>query len=211
MIGPAALVVVAATLASPTLASPAGAYPLPTEFRIAVSAHQDLVHVVSDIGLADMEELRRRSGQQERHRTLGFYSSTVATKIEPERTVVPDDTCQRAVRATVDLWLTERRIHIAREAAALPCLADVAVSHLTHHATAEGEAFGRMVGRVEQHLQSAAFSARVRNERARGGDVDMLIKAALDQELVIYDADRKQMRDETDTADEIEKVQNACS
>lgn len=206
MIAPAVLAIMAATLAIP-----AGACPLPTEFRIELVAHQDPVRVVSDIGLADMDELRRRSGQQERHRTLGFYSSTVATMIEPARAVIPDDACERAERATVDLWLTERRIHIAREAATLPCLSSVAVSHLTHHATAEGEAFGRMVGRVKNHLRSGAFSAMVKAERARGGDINLLIKAAVDQELAAYDADRKQMRDETDTADEIEKVQNACS
>lgn len=206
MIGPAALVISAATLAHL-----AAACPLPTDVRIEVVAHQDLVRVVSDIGLADMEELRRRSGQQERHRTLGFYSSTVATKIEPKRGIVRSDECERAVRVTVDLWSTERRIHIAREAATLPCLADVAVSHLILHATAEGEAFGRLVDRLEIRLRSAAFAAMVRAERARGGNVSMLIKAALDQELVTYDADRKHMRDATDTADEIEKVQNACS
>jgi len=115
------------------------------------------------------------------------------------------------VRATVDLRLTERRIHIAREAANLPCTLNVAVSHLTRHAAAEGEAFNRLVGRVESRLGSAAFKVLATAERTSGGDVDILVKAAVDQELATYDVDRMRMRDETDTVDEIDKVQNACS
>lgn len=206
MIGPAAGIIIVASLARPV-----GACPPPTDVRIEVVARQDPLGIVSDIGLSDMEELRRRSGQQERHRTLGFYSSTLATKIEPKRATSRSDGCEPMIRATVDLWLTERRIHIAREAANLPCLSGVAVSHLTHHAAAEGEAFERLVARIGSHLHSATFSATAMEERARGGDVDLLIKAAVDQELAIYDADRKRMRDKTDTADEIETVQNACS
>jgi len=115
------------------------------------------------------------------------------------------------VRATVDLRLTERRIHIAREAANLPCLLDVAVSHLTRHAAAEGEAFNSLVGRFESRLGSAAFKVLATAERTPGGDVDTLVKAAVDQELATYDVDRMQMWDETDTVDEIDKIQNACS
>jgi len=115
------------------------------------------------------------------------------------------------VRAPVDLRLTERRIHIAREAANLPCFLDVAVSHLTRHAAAGGEAFNRLVGCVEGRLGSAGFKVLATAERTSGGDVDILVKVSVDQELAIYDVDRMQMRDETDTADEIDKVQNACS
>jgi len=67
MTGPAAIVIAAATLAHP-----AGACPPPLDVRIEVVAHLDPLRVVSDIDLADIEELRRRSGQQERHRTLGL-------------------------------------------------------------------------------------------------------------------------------------------
>ena len=66
VIGPAAIITVAAP------ARPAGACPLSTEIRFAVVAHQDPLRVVLDMGLVDMEELRRRSGQEERHRTLGI-------------------------------------------------------------------------------------------------------------------------------------------
>ncbi len=157
-----------------------------------------------------MEDLRRRSGQEKRHRTLGFYSSTLATKVEPGRVVARANDCELAVRVTGDFRLTERRIHIAREMASLPCLSGVVVKHLTHHAVAEGEAFNRLVARVERRLSSATFSAEARAERGQGDGTDILIKAAMGEEIAVYDADRKQMRDETDTADEIDKVQNTC-
>jgi hypothetical protein len=205
VIGPAAIITVA------TPARPAGACPLSTEIRIALVAHQDPLRVVSDIGSADIEELWRRSGQQERHRTLGLYSSILATGIEPGRAAPRAADCEEIVRAPVDLRLTERRIHIAREAANLPCFLDVAVSHLTRHAAAGGEAFNRLVGCVEGRLGSAGFKVLATAERTSGGDVDILVKVSVDQELAIYDVDRMQMRDETDTADEIDKVQNACS
>lgn len=206
MTGPAAIVIAAATLAHP-----AGACPPPLDVRIEVVAHLDPLRVVSDIGLADIEELRRGSGQQERHRTLGLYSSILATGIERGQAAPRAGDCEETVRATVDLRLTERRIHIVREAANLPCRLDVAISHLTRHAAAEGEAFNRLVGRVERRLGSAALKVLAMAERTSGGDVAILVKAAVDQELATYDVDRMQMWDETDTVDEIDKVQNACS
>lgn len=112
MTGPAAIVIAAATLAHP-----AGACPPPLDVRMEVVAHLDPLRVVSDIGLADIGELRRRSGQQESHRTLGLYGSILATGIEPGRAVTRPGDWEGIVRATVDLRLTDRRIHIAREAA----------------------------------------------------------------------------------------------
>jgi len=168
VIGPAAIITVA-TPARP--ARPAGACPLPTEIRIAVVAHQDPLRVVLDIGSVDMEDLRRLSGQEKRHRTLGFYSSTLATKVEPGRVVARADDCELAVRVTGGFRLTERRIHIACEVASLPCLSGMVITHLMHNAVAEGEAFDRLVARVERRLSSATFSAKVRAERgARGRD-----------------------------------------
>jgi len=205
VIGPAAII----TMATP--ARLAGTCPLSTDIRIALVAHQDPLRVVSDIGTADIEELWRCSGQQERHRTLGLYSSILATGIEPGRAAPRDGNCEETVRAPIDLRLTERRIHIAREAASLPCLLDVAVSYPTRQAAAEGEAFNRLVGRFESRLGSAAFKLSATAERTSGGDADILVKAAMDQELATYDVDRMQMQDEADTADEIDKVQNACS
>jgi len=58
MIGPAAVIITVASLARPV-----GACPPPTDVRIEVVARQDPLGIVSDIGLSDMEELRRRSGQ----------------------------------------------------------------------------------------------------------------------------------------------------
>ncbi len=36
------------------------------------------------------------------------------------------------------------------------------------------------------------------------------MKAAVGEEIAVYDADREQIWDKTDTADEIDKVQNTC-
>ncbi len=118
--------------------------------------------------------------------------------------------CELAVRVTVDFRLPKRCIHIVREVASLPCLSDIVVTHFAHHAVAEGEAFDRLVARVERRLSSATFSVKARAERGPRDDIDILIKAAVDEEIAVYDADRRQMRDETDTADEIDKVQNTC-
>lgn len=191
MTGPAAIVIAPATLAYPT-----GACPPPLDVHTEVVAHLDPLRVVSGIDLADIEELRRCSGQQEHHRTLGLYSSILATGIELGQAAPRAGGCEEIVRATVDLRLTERCIHIAREAANLPCPLDVTVSHLTRHAAAEGEAFNSLVGRGESRLGSPAFKVLATAERTPGGDVNILVKVAVDQVLAAYDVDRKQMRDE---------------
>lgn len=161
--------------------------------------------------MVEIEAFRDNNGQRPRHRTLGFYASTFSYTVEPGRPMAKSGRCEPATRVTVNLRLTERRIQVAREAAIVPCLSDVAIAHYGNHATADGAAFGRLVGRVERRLHSTAFSAAASAGVAARDDVIIRIRAAVDQELVAYDADRKQMQEAADTEAEIGKIENACS
>jgi hypothetical protein len=117
----------------------------------------------------------------------------------------------RASVAVVELVLANRHVAIAREAAELRCLSDVAARHYLRHVALDEEAFGRLVSRVRDAFVSPGFSARADAMGAQAEGVRVLVRKAVETELPAFDEDRRKMQAEAENDAETARIADACS
>ena len=182
---------------------------LPT-LLLEVQAKHKGVAVATDLSLAEIRDLWRRSGSPGIYEPFGFYTGGFTSAV---RVDVPDPgACPAQVRIIVSMLLTNRQIEIGRELLANPCLYTAAVAHYRLLAATDDTLFSAFSARMrvsipnELRVHTAGALPTGIEGRSR---IEETIKSALDSGYKSYQANLAVARDQVDAPGELRNLQ-AC-
>lgn len=160
--------------------------------------------------VAEIEELARLSGRVLRHQPLGFYTGGFGQTIlvEQEQRSPRDGMCSTITIITVQLYLTNRLIEVARDLEIEGCRPEIVREHYRKRAAADDTVLSRYVHPVTIALQTARpqIQSLLRQGDASDTSIKVAVGRILERALERYDQVRADAFADVDSAEEIEKM-----
>lgn len=184
----------------------------PPHVATSVAALHGPVMEQASYGVANLEEMARKSGLPLRHATLGFYIGDFGQEIlvDTARRASPDgNRCGYLTTVTVRLFLANRLVEVADDLDSRGCRAAAVRQHYHKHAGADDLVLSRYVQSVTQALQNAW--PQMRTKLGPSGDNDEpglrdVVRVVLDGALRDYDRVRTETIAAVDTPKEVESL-----
>lgn len=183
---------------------------------LSVIALHHKPRVKSDYTLERLEELRAALSKPAKHRTLGFYAQKFGYTIDVNSVGV-DGTCPQELSVVVQMKLFDRTIEIARDLAGSTdraCLYTASLKHYERHATAADEVLSLYARKVKARFRAVNLVARLDPSLPTGAvpqELKREVADTVDDVMQTYDQDSAAAQDSVDTAEEISKLEHACS
>ncbi len=181
--------------------------------KALVVAGIDPVAVSSDLTLATLTQMSKKTHRAGNHLPYGFYTGAVAYKIFVDVGNNAGDICRGPVRIRVSMRLTDRHIEIAQDIKDDACRFPKIAAHYRHHADSDAAMFEHYVVQVTTtlgHLPTLSFAKALDNENPRQA-IAQIFKKAIDPILDQMDLDRAALPSQVDTPEEVEKLEGTCS
>jgi hypothetical protein len=163
----------------------------------------------SDLDLDQIAEFEHRSGNFERQRPLGFYTSTFFYTVRVNTPASSVGPCPATIEVSIEMDLANRTIEIGRELQQQPCRFSATVKHYRKHAEADEVVFATYVLKVAETLHRTPVPLVPPNAAAHDA-VSSWARSVVDHVLEPFSSERKVTQTAVDTPEEMRALNVSC-
>jgi hypothetical protein len=183
---------------------------------VSVDIRRDEVREVVDTSREELNRLANAAGVQAHWPALGMYASAIGYEIDIESHVEPlGDAafCTVATAVRIHVALSNRVIHLARDAQLNGCLYEAVREHAWLHAHADEQALEKQGSALLDHMRTTLKQtplARANSVLAAKSKMAAAIRTHIDEELKGVELLREQLDQSIDSPSSLAQLRGTC-